>query len=146
MSTWGLSLEPGTIIVPANHPARQLKDHLADHMASAYPTLECGLRLPAEYKAATSDPVLVVFDDGGPSEWPVSDKATLRVTVWTNSLTLSREIASLALGHTLSRKVEGLSQILPGTRVLDARDTNNGAIMASYTVRARARTTLVAEG
>lgn len=141
--TWGLNLDPGTIIVPAEHPARLLKDHLKIWMAERYPDLTLGLALPSEYTAAEHGPVMVVFDDGGPEEWPVSDKLTLRVVVWTDSLPLSREMASYALGQTLSRKAEGIAQILPGTRVLDARDSNNGAIMASYTVRARVRTSIV---
>lgn len=143
--SWGLEITPGTIVVPNEAPARILKDHLKAHLAAKYPTLSVGLALPAGYTAADSGPALAVFDDGGPSEWPISDKATLRVTVWSNSLTTSRAIASYALGVSLTHKAEGLSQILPGTRVLDARDTNNGAIMASYTVRTRVRTTLVAE-
>lgn len=141
--TWGL--EPGLLVVPAAHPARLLKDALKVRMSAKYPALEYGLGLPADWANYDGPPLLVVFDDGGASEWPVSDRATLRVTAWSNSLTTARDIASHALGVTLTHKVEGLSQILPGTRVIDARDPENGALMASYTVRARARTTIVSE-
>lgn len=141
--TWGL--DPGLLVIPAAHPARVLKDALKGRMSAKYPDLAYGLGLPEDWASYDGPPLLVVFDDGGASEWPVSDRATLRVTAWSNSLTKSREIAAFALGVTLTHRVEGLSQILPGTRVIDARDPENGAEMASYTVRARARTTIVSE-
>lgn len=140
--SWG---QGDTLIVPEESgPAQWLRDHLRDHLAARYPRLGYGLRLPESWKPK-GDPFLAVFDDSGGMSWPVTTNPTLRVTVWSDSLTLSRDVAAYALGTTLSRRVEGIATILPGTRVLDARDTNNGGIMASYTVRARVRTTLVTE-
>lgn len=141
--TWGLGDQ--VVIPEESGPAKWLRDHLRTWMAPRYPALGgYKLRVDPDW-SPENGPYLAVFDDGGPMKWPVETDPTLRVVVWSDSLTLSRDIASYALGQTLSRRVEGLAKVLPGTRVLDSRDTTNGGIMASYTVRTRVRTTLVPE-
>ena len=137
------------ILLPDPAAARHLKDHLKIHMADKYPTLTYGLGLDKDW-TPSKPPALVVFDDSGPVDSAmggrlIRTRPTLRVVVWSDGLTLSGNIAAYALGQTLSRKAEGFSQILPGTGLLDARDTNNGGIMVSYTVRTRLRVTLVTE-
>ncbi len=137
------------ILLPDPAGARLLKDHLKLHMSTKYPALTYGLGLDKDWTPA-KPPALVVFDDSGPVDSAmggrlIRTRPTLRVVVWSDGLTLSGNIAAYALGQTLSRKAEGFSQILPGTGLLDARDTNNGGIMVSYTVRTRLRVTLVTE-
>lgn len=137
------------VYVPEAAGARLLKDHLKLHMAAKYPTLTYGLGLDKDWTPA-KPPALVVFDDSGPVDSAmggrlIRTRPTLRVVVWSDSRTLSGNIAAYALGQTLSRRAEGFAQILPGTGLLDARDTNNGGIMVSYTVRTRLRVTLVTE-
>lgn len=137
------------IYLPDHAAARHLKDHLRTHMADKYPTLTYGLGLNKDWSPDKA-PALVVFDDGGAVDSGMGGKLvrtrpTLRVVVWSNSRTLSGEMAAYALGQTLSRRAEGFSQILPGTGLLDSRDTHNGGIMVSFTVRARLRVTLVTE-
>lgn len=137
------------IHVPDPAAARHLKDHLKLHVAAKYPTLTYGLGLDKDW-TPDKPPALVVYNDGGPLEYAaggqlITTRPTLRVVVWSDGLTLSGNIAAYALGQTLSRKAEGFAQILPGTGLLDARDTNNGGIMVSYTVRTRLRVTLVTE-
>jgi len=137
------------VYVPEAAGARLLKDHLKLHMSTKYPALTYGLGLDKDWTPA-KPPALVVFNDSGPVEAGmggrlIRTRPTLRVVVWSDSLTLSGKIAAYALGQTLSRRAEGFSQILPGTGLLDARDTNNGGIMVSYTVRTRLRVTLVTE-
>lgn len=138
--TWGLG---DTLVVPqASGPAKWLRDHLQVWLPPKYPALTgyaVGM-LPAGWNPDEDPPYLAVFDDSGPIAWPVETRPTLRVVVWSDSLTLSRDIAAYALGQTLTRRVEGLATILPGTSILDARDTNTSGIMASYTVRTRVRT------
>jgi len=133
------------VYVPEELPAGLLRDHLKEHMAGKYPTLTYGLGLPGDWRAEDSPPALVVYDDSGPLRYPVETRPVLRVAVWTDSLPLSRAIASYALGQALSRRAEGFANILPGTSVMDARDSNNGGIVAGFTVRTRIRTTLVVE-
>ncbi|AWY06512.1 tail terminator [Gordonia phage Trine] len=134
------------VYVPVAYPARLLKDHLKTVMSQRFPSLTYAAGgLDANW-TTESPPALVVFDDGTPNlDWPVRTKTTLRVVVWAAGQTEARTIAAYALGQTLSRKAEGFSQVLPGTGLLDARDTNNSGIMVSYTVRARLRVTLVTE-
>lgn len=137
------------VYLPEDAGARLLKDHLKAHMATKYPTLTYGLGLDDDWTPEAA-PTLAVFDDGGAVDSGmggqlISTRPTLRVVVWSNSRTLSGKIAAYALGQALSRKAEGFSQILPGTALLDARDTNNGGIMVSFTVRTRLRVTLVTE-
>lgn len=132
------------IYVPQSEGAKFLKDHLKIHMAGKYPTLTYGLALDPDW-TPEAPPTLVVFDDSGPVEWPVRTQHTLRVVVWSNSLTLSGKIAAYAFGQTLCRKAPQFSQILPGTGLLDAKDSRNDGLMVSYTVRARLRVTLVTE-
>lgn len=137
------------VYVPVSDAAKRLKDHLAEHMAGEYPALTYGLRLSSDW-TTKSAPALVVFDDGGQTSAGfggrlIGTRPTLRVVVWSDSRTLSGEIAAYALGQTLSRPVDGLSQILPGLGLIDSRDSRNGGVMVSYTVRARTRVTLVSE-
>ena len=137
------------VYVPEHGAASLLKYHLATHTAAKYPALTCGHRLDADW--TTEDgPALVVFDDGGPVATGyggpiITTRPTLRVVVWSNSRSLSGEIAAYALGQALSRPVEGIAQVLPGMGLLDARDSRNGGLMVSFTVRARLRATLVTE-
>ena len=141
--TWGMG---DTVVIPQESgPAKWLRDHLREWVGLKYTQIGTyGLRLDPGWNPG-DPPAIVVSDDSGPLRWPVETCPTLRVTVWSDSLTLSRDVAAYALGQTLSRRVEGFAAILPGTRVLDSRDTSNGGIMASYTVRTRVRTTLVPE-
>ena len=137
------------IYVPDADAARHLKDHLKTHMAAKYPGLTYGLGLDGNW-TPSDPPALAVFDDGGAVDSGmggrlIRTRPTLRVVVWSDSRTLSGEIAAYALGQTLSRRAEGFSQILPGTGLLDARDSHNGGIMVSFTVRTRLRVTLVTE-
>ena len=137
------------IHVPDHAAARHLKDHLKTHMSDRYPTLTYGLGLDKDWNPG-NPPALVVYNDGGPLDYAaggklVTTRPTLRVVVWSDGLTLSGNIAAYALGQTLSRKAEGFAQILPGTGLLDARDSHNGGIMVSFTVRTRLRVTLVTE-
>jgi hypothetical protein len=133
------------VYVPEDLPAGLLRDHLKTFMVGRYPSLTFDLRLDASWSAADSVPALVVFDDSGPVRWPVETRPTLRVAVWSDSLPKSREIASYALGTALCRRVDSIAKILPGTAVLDSRDTDNGGIVAGFTVRTRIRTTLIVE-
>lgn len=135
-----------TVLVATPNPAKILKDWLAQSpLAVRYPDLTYALHLDGQWAPKTSRPALVVFDDGGPLRWPVETKTTLRVTIWSDDLILGREAAAFAMGLCLTHRIPGLAKVLPGLSVTDARDTNNGGIMASYTVRARVRTTMAAE-
>ena len=94
--------------------------------------------LPRDYsKAQTAG---VVFDDGGLAVWPVATRPTIRVTVWAGGETAARAVAGQALGKVMSAQLDGFVFRNPSA-ILEDRDPNNGADMASFTVSVLARTT-----
>ncbi|MFH5209270.1 hypothetical protein ACHIPZ_13850 [Antrihabitans sp. NCIMB 15449] len=126
-------------------PARAAKDHftsvLPGLVSGTDPTV--GLTVPSGWDKETSPAHVGVFDDGGPSVWPITTTPRLRVTVWSNSRTRSREIAGLCVGVLLAHRIPGIAAVTDPSSILDARDPDNGGHMASITVDAVARTLAV---
>lgn len=122
-------------------PAKTAKNYLASVLPGlvAGPSPTFGLVVPADW-TRTKPPHLVVFDDSGPTRWPVSTRPLLRVTVWADGRDRSREIAGIALGVLLSHRIDGIATITDPSGLLEARDANNSGLMCSFTVRAQART------
>lgn len=115
-----------------------VKNWLKTDLASRFPSLSVRLELPSDWTSG-SDPVLVVADDGDPLVvWPAATSPTIRVTSWTSGR--DRTYIHAALTRLLTARIPGVAAILPGTGVLEARDGATGGDMASFTVRARART------
>lgn len=118
--------------------ARIVKDWLKDDLATRFPTLAVRLELPSDW-TLDSGPVLVVADDGDPLViWPVGTSPTIRVTSWTSGR--DRTYVHAALTRLLTARIPGIAKVLPGTGVLEARDSKTRGDLASFTVRARART------
>jgi len=118
--------------------ARIVKDWLKADLATRFPTLSVALELPSNWSLG-SNPVLVVEDDGDPLRmWPAATSPTIRVTSWTSGR--NRTYVHAALTRLLTQSIPGIAAILPGTGVLDARDSKTRGDLASFTVRARART------
>lgn len=118
--------------------ARLVKDWLKTELAQPFPTLQVRLTLPEDWELG-HPPVLVVFDDGGAiSHWPVATDPTIRLTSWTSGRDIA--IINRALGLLLTARVPGFAKILPGTAVIESRDTKNRGDLASVTVRTRLRT------
>lgn len=122
-------------------PAAAIKAYLSAELPAlvAAPAPTVGLVLPADWKL-TSPPAVVVFDDSGPTQWPVVVRPTIRVTVWANGRSRARMVAGAALGLLLARPVPGIATITDPSQVLDARDSNTGGVLASITVRVQSRT------
>lgn len=118
--------------------AMVIKEWLKADLATRFPELSVVLELPADWKLG-SDPVLVIADDGDPMEmWPAATSPTIRGTSWTSGR--NRTYIHAALARLLSARIPGIAAVLPGTGVLEARDTKTRGDLASVTVRARART------
>lgn len=118
--------------------ARIVKDWLKTDLATRFPELSVRLELPSDW-TLESDPVLLVADDGSPmGMWPVATMPTIRVTSWTSGREL--KYIHAALGRLLTERIPGIAAILPGTGVLEARDSRNDGDLASFTVLTRART------
>ncbi|WP_410877360.1 hypothetical protein [Nocardia sp. A7] len=126
------------VYLPAD-PAAAVRVFLAERV----PVRFAGVRVAANLSPTwtpTAAPELVVFDDGGPMNWPVETRPQIRCTVWGNGRDTARGIAGYALGLLLCHRVPGIAKILPGTSLLEARDEHNGGLMVSFTVNTRART------
>ncbi|MEI8229421.1 MAG: hypothetical protein WCH77_14320, partial [Planctomycetota bacterium] len=98
------------------------------------------LNVPEKWKPADT-PVLVVADDGGPTMWPAMSRHTIRLTVYAAGRTQARTIASLAaclLGDGRPNGVNHVSSDMGS--ILDARDPNTGAVLASVLITATSRT------
>ncbi len=117
--------------------AQLVKDEMKARAATAHPALQVRLELPADW-TPQSAPVLLIADDGGPVAYPVLTAPTIRVTSWTGGR--DRTYIHWALGQLLGTRIPGLAAILPGTGVIEARDDKTRGDLASFTVRARART------
>lgn len=85
--------------------------------------------------------LLIIADDGGPAMWPIKSRHTVRLTAWAAGRTEARGIAALAAGLLGAGRPPGvLSVDSEMTAILDARDENTGAILASTLIVAHART------
>jgi hypothetical protein len=120
--------------------ARIVKDWLKADLATRFPTLTVALELPSSWTLG-SGPVVVVADDGDPmGMWPAATSPTIRITSWTSGR--NRTYIHAALARLLTAHIPNLAAILPGTGVLEARDPKTRGDLASFTVRARARTAI----
>lgn len=122
------------------HPAITVKDYLK----SALPALTseqftAGLGLPSNW-TPKSKPHIGVFDDGGVTKWPVATRPVLRVTVWSDGESMSRTLAGLCMRVLLAQSIPGIANVREPSSILDARDPQNGGLMASFTVRTSVRT------
>jgi len=116
-----------------------VKNYLVSCLSVPEPEVTAALNLPPKWAPETHPPAVVVFDDSGPTRWPIATHPQIRVTVWAHGRTRARTIAGLCLGWLLAGRVPGV-KISPGTSIIDARDPDNGGDMASFTVRTTVRT------
>lgn len=101
---------------------------------------EFGLQVPSNWVWGESVPFVGVFDDSGPSRWPVATLHRIRITAWAEDRPSSRFIASRCMAVLLAHRIPGVGRINDPTAIIEARDTNNSAYMASATVQVLART------
>lgn len=89
-------------------------------------------------------PLVTVDDDGGPLDWPILTRNTVRVTVRGCRGTgkpQTKRIALRLLGHLFEHLPVGLAHIRrTGVTVITTRDSATGVDLASFTVTATART------
>lgn len=115
---------------------------IADWLNPRIPDADVRLNTPAKWTPAVGA-VLVVADDGGDTLWPIKSDHTIRLTAWAAGRTQARAIVALAAGKLAESnpRPPGVASFDPemGT-ILDARDENTGAILASILITAVART------
>jgi hypothetical protein len=128
------------MLIPGS-PAPLVKTALVSFLASGARVVR---DVPDKWTPADG-PVVLVADDGGPLNWPVMSKNTVRVTVFAEGKDNARAIALRCLGHLHDTRIAGIaSTSRSGTTVLEARDPKTGADMASFTVPTTVRTVEVA--
>lgn len=89
----------------------------------------------------TDGPLVLVADDGGPLDWPIMSRNTVRITVFAEGKDPARTIALRCAGHLHDNVPAGIAHISrSGTSILEARDPQTGADMASFLVTAAVRT------
>lgn len=113
---------------------------IADWLGERLTDVDVRLSVPDKWIPADGA-LLIVADDGGPTLWPIKSQHTIRLTAWADGRTTARSIASLAAGLLGDGRPDGVLSVGSdmGT-VLDARDPNTGAILASVLITAHART------
>lgn len=89
------------------------------------------------WQLLSDPPLITVHDDGGPTQWPVARRPTIRVTARARGLPTAKRVAARAEGHLHSSLPAGLAAISRiGAGFVTARDSDTGADMASFTVTA----------
>ena len=113
---------------------------IADWLDDIITNADVRLSVPDKWVPADGA-LLIVADDGGPTVWPIKSRHTIRLTAWADGRTLARGIAAYAAGLLGDGRPTGVAHVERdmGT-ILDARDPNTGAILASVLITAHART------
>ena len=101
------------------------------------------LNVPEKWKP-TDKAVLVVADDGGPAMWPIMSQHTVRLTAYADGRTKARSIVRKACGLLGNGRPVGVHHVARemGT-ILDARDQDTGAVLASVLLNVTARTVVI---
>lgn len=132
-------------VVTFGDPERLVVDHLTAVVDGSIPEPTVGIGTPpAGWVATDTAPHLQVSWDGTPAaEWPVVQKATIRVTAHAASPTTAKRVAGLAQALLLAGGwPAGISSIRYLTGILPAQDPDTLAELASFTVQVSYRSTL----
>lgn len=124
-------------------PAPAVVDYLLTRFAGRDEPYLAGIDVGVWYPATSSPetpalPFVQVAADGTPVlEWPVTGRATVRVTVWHKNPGPAAQTAALVLGLLAEHPGDDrLWAVHPLTGPLAAVDPNGGAHLSSLTVRA----------
>lgn len=124
--------------MPQRDPAKELKDALAGYFADEENGWTATLEVPDDYHPVAGSPVLLVADDGGGA---VNDGAWLagrgllriviRLTAFARGRTEARQVVLAAIDFIQANRPAGISRIESVPAVLDMRDPETGAYLAS---------------
>lgn len=120
-------------------PAKDVKDALADYFTAT--TTLVTLEVPDDFMPTAGSPVLLVADDGGAAvtggPWLAGRdllRITLRLTAFARGRTEARATLTEAIDHLLAYRPAGIARIENVPAVLDTRDRETGAYLASITM------------
>lgn len=106
-------------------------------------TPDVRLSVPDRWKPSDGA-LLIVADDGGGAMWPVKSSHTIRLTGWAAGRTAARTVAATAAGLLGDGRPTGVVSVDSQMgSILDARDDNTGAMLASVLITVHARTVQV---
>lgn len=95
--------------------------------------------LPTDWTPKAA-PGLIISDDGGPAEYPIRTKHTVRITAWGGDPDTVRKLAGEAAGRLVAGRPPGIVHTARNaSAVLDARDPATGAVLASVLITSQTR-------
>jgi len=122
-------------------PAKALKDSIAADWAQNHADWTATLHVDAGFVPEDGSPVLLVADDGGAAvtggPWLAGRdllRIVLRLTAMAAGRTEARDVLAAAAHHLLTQRPADIVRVENVPAVLDARDRETGAYLASITV------------
>ena len=116
---------------------------IVDYLDPLIADADVRLNVPEKWKP-TDTAVLVVADDGGPAMWPIMSQHTVRLTAYANGRTTARSIVRKACGLLGYGRPAGVHHVAREmSTILDARDPDTGAVLASVLLTVTARTVVI---
>ncbi|MEX0687703.1 MAG: hypothetical protein WD072_03425 [Pirellulales bacterium] len=117
-------------------PAKAIKTALVDFFDDT--DVSVTLEVPDDYTPVDGEPVLLVADDGGnqvsTGAWMAGKgllSITIRMTAFARGRTEARATLDAAMDHLLANRPEDVARIENVPAVLDTRDRETGAYLAS---------------
>jgi hypothetical protein len=129
--------------MPQADPAKDIKTALAESWAEEYPDWTVTLEVADDYQPVSGSPTLLVADDGGGAinsgPWLARSRAsllriTVRLTAFARGRTEARTMVDTAVDQLLADRPAGIARIENVPAVLETRDRETGAYLASITV------------
>jgi hypothetical protein len=122
-------------------PAKAIKTALADFFDGAQPDWTVTLEVPDNYTPVDGEPVLLVADDGGDQvnagAWMAGKgllRIVIRLTAFARGRTEARAVIDAAIDQLMANRPAEVARIENFPAVLDTRDRETGAYLASITM------------
>jgi hypothetical protein len=129
--------------MPQADPAKDIKTALAAAWDTEHPDWTVTLEVADDYQPVAGSPTLLVADDGGGSvhadPWLSRNRSdllriTVRLTAFARGRTEARTVVDTAVDDLLADRPAGIARIENVPAVLETRDRETGAYLASITV------------
>lgn len=127
--------------MPQLDPAALAKDGLAARWADGHPDWTATLHVDDDFQPTPGQPVLLVADDGGTGvhggAWLVRKdmlRITLRLTAFAAGRSEARAVVDAAADDLVGNRPAGITRIENVSAVLETRDRETGAFLASITM------------
>lgn len=129
--------------MPQADPAKDIKAALAEAWAEEHEDWTVTLEVADDYQPVAGSPTLLVADDGGGSvhtdPWLARTRSdmlriVIRLTAFARGRTEARTVVDAAVDELLAHRPAGIARIENVPAVLETRDRETGAYLASITV------------